>query len=122
MELYIDINNLKSFIKSKDSDDFDDCKRMLRRQLHVIYNFDKELLRSEPVLQQFVTMISEGRGRSEESDKFLSSTSMFPERPIKSNSYSKWDWQQLSGGIPGGRTDLSGRRKSSGDPDMIRKE
>ena len=72
MELYIDINNLKSFIKSKDSDDFDDCKRMLRRQLHVIYNFDKELLRSEPVLQQFVTMISEGRGRSEESDKFLS--------------------------------------------------
>ena len=96
MELYIDINNLKSFIKSKDSDDFDDCKRMLRRQLHVIYNFDKELLRSEPVLQQFVTMISEGRGRSEESDKFLSSTSMFPERPIKSNSYSKWDWQQLS--------------------------
>ena len=96
MELYIDINNLKSFIKSKDSDDFDDCKRRLRRQLHVIYNFDKELLRSEPVLQQFVTMISEGRGRSEESDKFLSSTSMFPERPIKSNSYSKWDWQQLS--------------------------
>ena len=96
MELYIDINNLKSFIKSKDSDDFDDCKRMLRRQLHVIYNFDKELLRSEPVLQQFVAMISEGRGRSEESDKFLSSTSMFPERPIKSNSYSKWDWRQLS--------------------------
>ena len=41
-------------------------------------------------------MISEGRGRSEESDKFRSSTSMFPERPIKSNSYSKWDWQQLS--------------------------
>ena len=96
MELYIDINNLKSFIKSKDSDDFDDCKRMLRRQLHVLYNFDKEMLKSEPILQQFVTMISEGRGLSEESDKFLSSTAIFPERPIKANSYINWNWQKLS--------------------------
>lgn len=96
MELYIDINNLKSFIKSKDSDDFDDCKRMLRRQLHVVYNFDKEILKSEPILQQFVTMISEGRGLSEESDKFLPSTAIFPERPIKANSYINWNWQKLS--------------------------
>ncbi len=96
MELYIDINNLKSFIKSKDSDDFDDCKRMLRRQLHIVYNFDKEMLKSEPALLQFVSMISEGRGRSEESDKFLPSTAMFPERPIKANSYSKWNWHELS--------------------------
>ena len=96
MELYIDINNLKSFIKSKDSDDFDDCKRMLRRQLHVVYNFDKEMLKSEPILQQFVTMISEGRGLSEESDKFLPSTAIFPERPIKANSYSNWNCRELS--------------------------
>lgn len=96
MELYIDINNLKSFIKSKDSDDFDDCKRMLRRQLHVLYNFDKEMLKSEPILQQFVTMISEGRGLSEESDKFLPSTAIFPERPIKANSYINWNWRELS--------------------------
>ena len=96
MELYIDINNLKSFIKSKDSDDYDDCKRMLRRQLHVVYNFDKEMLKSEPILQQFVTMISEGRGLSEESDKFLPSTAIFPERPIKANSYSNWNWRELS--------------------------
>lgn len=96
MELYIDINNLKSFIKSKDSDDFDDCKRMLRRQLHVVYNFEKEMLKSEPILQQFVTMISEGRGLSEESDKFLPSTAIFPERPIKANSYSNWNWRELS--------------------------
>ena len=96
MELYIDINNLKSFIKSKDSDDFDDCKRMLRRQLHVVYNFDKEMLKSEPILQQFVTMISEGRGLSEESDKFLPSTAIFPERPIKANSYINWNWRELS--------------------------
>ena len=96
MELYIDINNLKSFIKSKNSDDYDDCKRMLRRQLHVVYNFDKEMLKSEPILQQFVTMISEGRGLSEESDKFLSSTAIFPERPIKANSYINWNWRELS--------------------------
>ena len=96
MELYIDINNLKSFIKSKDSDDFDDCKRMLRRQLHAVYNFDKEILKSEPILQQFVTMISEGRGLSEESDKFLPSTAIFPERPIKANSYINWNWRELS--------------------------
>lgn len=96
MELYIDINNLKSFIKSKNSEDFDDCKRMLRRQLHIVYNFDKEILKSEPILQQFVTMISEGRGLSEESDKFLSSTAIFPERPIKANSYINWNWRELS--------------------------
>ena len=61
-----------------------------------MYNFDKEALRNEPELRQFVSIISEGRGLSEESDRFLSSAKMFPERPIKANSYSKWNWRELS--------------------------
>ncbi len=32
MDLYIDKENLKSFIHSKDKDLFDDCMRMLKRQ------------------------------------------------------------------------------------------
>ena len=33
---------------------------------------------------------------SEESDKFLPSAAIFPERPIKANSYSNWNWRELS--------------------------
>ena len=41
MDLYIDKENLRSFLNSRDKDEFDDCLRMLRRQLHIVYNMDK---------------------------------------------------------------------------------
>ena len=94
MDLYIDKENLKSFIHLRSEDDFDDCLRMIRRQLHVIYNMDKSVFRDDPEMTQWLLRMGEGRGASEETDTF--NNDLFPLRPIKSNSYIEWDRKELS--------------------------
>ena len=94
MDLYIDKENLKSFIHLRSEDDFDDCLRMIRRQLHVIYNMDKSVFRDDPEMTQWLLRMGEGRGASEETDTF--NNDLFPLRPIKSNSYVEWDRKELS--------------------------
>ena len=94
MDLYIDIENLRSFVHSKDKEDFDDCLRMLRRQLHVIYNTDKGAIKNDEEIIPWIQRISDGRGASEEVDLFLGEK--FPQRPIKSNSYNDWTRKKLS--------------------------
>lgn len=94
MDLYIDKENLKSFILSKDKEDFGDCLRMIKRQLHVIYNMEKSIFREDPELSQWLLRMGEGRGNSEEGDTFKSE--IFPIRPIKSNSYIDWGRKELS--------------------------
>lgn len=93
MDLYIDKENLKSFINSRKSDDFDDCLRMLRRQLHIVYNMDKSDVKNDSELLPWVLKIGEGRGASEQCDTFL--PEKFPNRPIKSNSYNDWKKRNL---------------------------
>ena len=94
MDLYIDKENLKSFIHLRSEDDFDDCLRMIRRQLHVIYNMDKSVFRDDPEMTQWLLRMGEGRGASEETDTF--NNDLFPLRPMKSNSYIEWDRKELS--------------------------
>ena len=94
MDLYIDKENLISFIHSKDKGEFDDCLRMLKRQLHLFYNMEKASLKDNFELLPWIVRIAEGRGKKEESDTFLSQ--MFPERPIKSNTYNNWDRKKLT--------------------------
>lgn len=94
MDIYIDKENLRSFLNSRDSDDYKDCCRMLCRQLHIVYNMDKTELKNEPELFKWISMISEGRGRSEETDTFL--VEKFPNRPIKSISCNEWSRRNLS--------------------------
>ena len=50
MDLYIDKENLRSFLNSRDKDEFDDCLRMLRRQLHIVYNMDKADVKNDAEL------------------------------------------------------------------------
>lgn len=88
MDLYIDRENLRSFLNSHDKEEFDDCQRMLRRQLHLVFNMDRSELKANPDLFEWIKMIGEGRGKSEETDTFLADK--FPIRPIKSNSYNDW--------------------------------
>lgn len=93
MDLYIDKENLRSFLNSRDNDDFDDCLRMLRRQLHIVFNMDKTEVKADPDLFEWIKTISDGRGKSEETDTFLADK--FPIRPIKSNSYNDWSRKRL---------------------------
>lgn len=94
MDLYIDCENLKSLILSKKNDDYDDCLRMIRRQLHIVYNVNKSTFKNDPELAQWLLRMGEGRGDSEETDSFYNV--MFPSRPIKSNSYINWNRKELS--------------------------
>lgn len=94
MDLYIDEENLRSFLRSRDNDDFEDCKRMIRRQLHIIYNMDKTAIKNNTDLLPWLLQNDHGRGNSEETDTFLSCA--FPQRPIKSNSYNEWSRKNLS--------------------------
>lgn len=89
MDLYIDRENLRSFLNSHDKEEFDDCLRMIQRQLHVVYNMDKSEFKEDPALfEVWLRKLGDGRGKSEETDTFL--TNKFPIRPIKSNSYNDW--------------------------------
>lgn len=94
MNLYIDKENLRSFLKSRDNDNFEDCLRLIRRQLHVVYNMSKTDIKDDSDLLPWILKIGEGRGKAEETDTFLSE--MFPIRPIKSNSYNEWTRKSLS--------------------------
>ena len=89
MDLYIDKENLKSFLNLRNREEFDDCRRMLQRQLHIVYNMDKSEFKEDPALfEVWLRELGDGRGKSEETDIFL--TNKFPIRPIKSNSYNDW--------------------------------
>lgn len=89
MDLYIDKENLRSFLNLRNREEFDDCLRMLQRQLHVVYNMDKSEFKEDPALfEVWLRELGDGRGKSEETDTFLSNK--FPSRPIKSNSYNDW--------------------------------
>lgn len=94
MDLYIDKENLISFIHSNGKGKFDDCMRMLNRQLHVFYNMEKASLKDNQELLPWIVRIGEGRGNSEDSDIFLSRK--FPERPIKSDTFNNWDRKELT--------------------------
>lgn len=93
MDLYIDKENLRSFLNSRDNEDFRDCQRMLLRQLHIVFNMNKSDVKEDPDLYTWIKMISDGRGKSEETDTFLADK--FPVRPIKSNSYNDWSRRSL---------------------------
>lgn len=94
MDIYIDKENFTSFIHSKENEVFDDCIRMLKRQLHVVYNMEKESLKDNQELLPWIRTIGQGRGKSEETDTYLSQK--FPVRPIKSNTYNNWDRRKLT--------------------------
>lgn len=83
MDIYIDKENLLSFIKGCRNEYYDDCLRMLKRELHINFNFEKSVV-DEGILGVWLSSIlSQGRGNNENSDKYLNEK--FPQRPIKSN-------------------------------------
>lgn len=98
MEVYIDKENLRSFIHARKdpqySDCYDDCYRMLKRQLHINYNFakTKELIEDED-LRSYFMMSMQGNGESE-ADTYV--TEMFPTRPVKANTANEFDKKQRS--------------------------
>ncbi len=82
MDIYIDKSNLISFIQSKSHELFDDCNKLLKKQLNVYFNFPKNDLKGNPLLLTWITTLSQGMGEDNEI-KFDYNE---PNRPLKSNS------------------------------------
>ncbi len=95
MRAYIDIENLRSFIASRENeqykDCYEDCFRLLQRQLSIVWNFttdsffkDEETRKKYKETLDFLHGFSPtNRGWSEDKDTY--SPKLFPARPIKSN-------------------------------------
>lgn len=94
MDIYIDKENLRSLLNSRDKEYFSDCLRMLQRQLHIVYNMKESEFKEDPTLDEcWRRDLVTGRGNTEETDTFLADK--FPIRPIKSNSYNEWTRNRL---------------------------
>ena len=82
MDIYIDKSNLISFVKSKSHELFDDCNKLLKKQLNVYFNFPKNELKEHPLLLNWITTLSQGIGEHNE----IKFDYKEPARPLKSNS------------------------------------
>ncbi len=91
MNAYFDLKNLESFLDQPNNDFKHDCIRLLKRNLDVNFNFNKNELKSNERGLQLLKSFSEGVG--ETSLKFLENK--FPERSIKSNSHKDFTIDQL---------------------------
>lgn len=82
MDIYIDKSNLISFVKSKSHELFNDCNKLLKKQLNVYFNFPKNDLKESPLLLNWITTLSQGMGEHNE----IKFDYKEPVRPLKSNS------------------------------------
>lgn len=93
MLAYFDIENLTSYVSSSASSKFADCNRMLRHHFDLHFNFPKDELKKHPDVMSWITVMNDGVvGKDPE----FSST-VFPPRPLKSNTHRDFNREQLSG-------------------------
>lgn len=74
MNLYIDKDNLLSLVKSQHDDSYEDCCRLIRRQLNVVFGFEKTELNNmdESERLQILNQLDNGRGWKEDEDSYNS--------------------------------------------------
>ena len=97
MDVYIDKQNLYAFIEARKNpqnyDSYNDCLRMLQRQLRIFYNFGEDKRKNDEVLRPYFISATAGKGWGEE-DVYL--PELFPIRPIKSNVANSFNKEQHS--------------------------
>lgn len=80
MEVYIDKDNIISFLESRSNPMFLDCEKLLRNQLDVTFNFPKMEIKNSESFRAWLPRITEGVGNTKK--KFLDTP--FPDRnPLK---------------------------------------
>lgn len=92
MKLYIDKENLQSFISNSKDPLYADCTKTMQRQLDITFNFSKDELKSDEFLLKWFSVLTEGVNDT----KKVFNEAKFPDRPLKSNSYNGFDLTQLS--------------------------
>ena len=92
MDIYIDKENLLSLINSRAEGLYNDCIKILKKQLNVFFNFPIEELKTNEKLTSWFADFSQGVG---ENNTFTFGSN-FPSRPLKANSHKSFNSHQLS--------------------------
>lgn len=91
MEIYIDKDNLLSYIRSAKSDAFIDCQRWFKKNADIYFRFSKEDIRTDSDIMEWIKTLTEGYETI--SPKW---ESKFPLTPLKSNTHKSFNKRQLS--------------------------
>ena len=98
MNVYIDKDNLVSYIRSSRDARFEDCNRMLKRKLDIKFTFSKDEILSldkadAELVMMWMTQMSQGAGNSKDNVRWGVD---FPPRPLKSNIHTTFSEEELS--------------------------
>lgn len=91
MVAYFDIENLESFLQQPKDDFFHDCLKLIKKQLDLTFNFEKEDLKSSEAGLQLLKSLSEGIGEKE----IKYNEEKFPTRNLKSNTHNNFSIDEL---------------------------
>lgn len=93
MNLHIDKENLLSLIESHSHEMYQDCVKLIKKQLNTYFSFSKnEIAENETLTHWFSQNLTQGL--SKETKQLFDST--FSSAPLNANSYKSFDEQQLS--------------------------
>ena len=90
MDVYIDKANLKSYVSSSANNSFADCNRMLLNKFDLKFTFPKEEIAEDAAILQWITIMNDGFKGA------VTWNENHPQRPVKSNSHTGFDRNQLS--------------------------
>ena len=93
MVLYIDKENISSFVMSKSHPNFKNCERLIRNNMDIHCNFSKEEIKENEYLTSWFREYAEEVGGKL---SFCAPCSITPCRPLKSNSFSQYRETKLS--------------------------
>ena len=94
MKLYIDKENLRSLVQSRNDEAFDDCVRLLKKQVDVQYNFSKEEILRDEYIGFWLNKLGDGVTTTQD---YCPPKAVVPNREnLKSNFYKDFDCVGLS--------------------------
>lgn len=93
MDVYIDKDNLLSLLHSSKNEMYEDCVKLMKRQLNIIFNFPKEEIKNDDIIRSWILRLTEGVGNTTKI-RFLSES--FPPRPLKDDCYNSFEEKELS--------------------------
>lgn len=94
MNLYIDKENVLSLIGQYKKPLYEDCIKVIKKQLSVFFNFSKKDVKSDENLMAWMSLLNEGVGLNNEfkfQDEFI-----FPPRPLTENFHIGFSHAKLS--------------------------
>lgn len=94
MKLYIDKENVVSFVSLRKDQNFEGCKNLVKENMNVHYNFSRDEIKGNELLEYWFRIINEGGVGGDHI--FCPPAIITPERPLKTNFHSQMSIQDSS--------------------------